>query len=108
MTTQLTRRTARRLTRRFAPTVAEYKAEYKYASRRMIELNTTWLPRYTTAAASPDLAAELATYRTPAELADLHAMLQQYPDEQTAEIRAILEEQAERRLFNQPSSRSAV
>ncbi len=49
--------------------------------------------------AEPGLAAELATYRTPSELADLHAMLSQYPDEETAEIRAILDGQAERRLF---------
>jgi hypothetical protein len=49
--------------------------------------------------ADPCLAAELATYRTPGELADLHAMLAQYPDEETAEIRAILDGQAERRLF---------
>jgi hypothetical protein len=105
MTTQLTRRTTRRLTRRFAETVAECS----YASRRSVELNTPWLARrHTTPAAGPDLAAELATYRTPAELADLHAMLQQYPDEETAEIRAILEGQAQRRRFDQPTSRRAV
>jgi hypothetical protein len=40
------------------------------------------------------LVAELSHYTTPAELLDLEAMLDRYPDEDTAEIREILTGQA--------------
>jgi hypothetical protein len=39
------------------------------------------------------LAAELAAYRSPAELNDLYAVLDTYPDGKTAEIRQILHDQ---------------
>jgi hypothetical protein len=48
--------------------------------------------------ATRDLASELAIYTTPAELNDLAAMLDRYPDEETEEIRSILAGQARRRL----------
>jgi hypothetical protein len=41
-----------------------------------------------------DLAAELATYTTPADLLDLGATLDRYDDADTGEIRAILDAQA--------------
>ncbi|MEV4347787.1 hypothetical protein AB0J83_25300 [Actinoplanes sp. NPDC049596] len=43
------------------------------------------------------LAAELATYTGHAELNDLHALLDNYPDGQTHEIRQILWQQSLRR-----------
>ena len=46
----------------------------------------------------PNLADELAGYTTPQELADIGAMLERYPDEETEEIRDILSAQAMRRL----------
>ena len=45
-----------------------------------------------------DLAAELATYQSPSDLTDLHAMLDRYDDADTEEIRAVLRGQARRRL----------
>ena len=39
------------------------------------------------------LAAELATYRSQADLNDLYALLDSYPDAQTQEIRQILGDQ---------------
>jgi hypothetical protein len=45
-----------------------------------------------------DLASELATYTTEAELLDIAAMLDRYPDEETEEMRSILAGQAARRL----------
>ena len=44
-----------------------------------------------------DLAAELEQYTTPAELLDLHAMLDRYDDSETQEIRTILAGQAQAR-----------
>ena len=44
------------------------------------------------------LAGELAGYRTQAELDDLHALLDHYPDPQTQEIRQILHGQQQQRL----------
>jgi hypothetical protein len=43
------------------------------------------------------LEAELATYSTEAELNDLHALLETYPDGQTYEVREILFRQQSRR-----------
>jgi hypothetical protein len=43
------------------------------------------------------LEAELATYSTEAELNDLHALLETYPDGQTYEVREILLRQRSRR-----------
>lgn len=45
-----------------------------------------------------DLATELAVYTTSAELNDIAAMLDRYPDEETDEMRSILAGQARRRL----------
>jgi hypothetical protein len=45
-----------------------------------------------------DIAAELAGYTTEAELNDIAAMLDRYPDEDTEEIRSILAGQAHGRL----------
>ncbi len=49
-------------------------------------------------AADADLATELASYTTEAELQDMAAMLDRYGDEETVEIRSILAGQAWRRL----------
>ena len=46
----------------------------------------------------PDLAAELATYSSPSDLAALHAMLDRHDDVDTDEIRAVLQGQARQRL----------
>lgn len=45
-----------------------------------------------------DLVAELASYSSPSDLADLHAMLDRYDDADTEEIRTVLQGQAQRRL----------
>jgi hypothetical protein len=49
-----------------------------------------------THAARAALARELATYSSPADLADLDAILDRYNDEETAEIRRILATQRSR------------
>ena len=45
------------------------------------------------------LKAELATYTSPSDLNDLYAMLDNYPDGQTHEIREILSQQQTRRMW---------
>ena len=60
-----------------------------------------WTPRRREAVHSVDLASELAGYTTEAELNDLAAMLDRYPDEETEEIRSILAGQARGRLWTQ-------
>lgn len=45
------------------------------------------------------LAAELATYRSHADLNDLYGVLATYPDEQTEEIRQILWQQQKSRMW---------
>ena len=47
------------------------------------------------------LAAELATYTSHADLNDLYAVLRTYPDEQTHEIRDILRQQQAQRMWAQ-------
>lgn len=50
-----------------------------------------------------NLAEELSTYTTPAELRDLEAMMERYDDGETAQMRSILAAQAaERRVAHSP------
>jgi hypothetical protein len=51
------------------------------------------------------LAAELATYTSPADLNDLWALIDTYPDGQTQEIRQILWEQQVRRTWTAGGTR---
>lgn len=50
--------------------------------------------RHQTRLARQQLQSDLATYTTEADLFDLEATLDRYPDEQTLEIRRILVQQA--------------
>ena len=50
--------------------------------------------RFVERRAHRQLSAELATFSSPAELAELDEMLGRYPSDETREIRAILDRQA--------------
>ena len=65
---------------------------------RTVEFAAGWSIGWSSARRERRLAEELAGYTTPQELADLGAMLERYPDEETEEIRDILAAQALRRL----------
>jgi hypothetical protein len=52
------------------------------------------------------LSAELASFQSPAELAELDEMIARYPDDQTREVRAILDRQAASRQHAAGARRS--
>jgi hypothetical protein len=66
---------------------------------RLLVLRTDILLRRANRRRRRQLAAELATYSTQADVNDLCALLDTYPDGQTWEIRDILSEQQMRRAW---------
>ncbi|MET0418116.1 MAG: hypothetical protein ABW022_19060 [Actinoplanes sp.] len=66
---------------------------------RLLMFRATLLLRRANRRRRRQLAAELATYTSQADLNDLYALLETYPDGQTSELREILGQQQIRRSW---------
>lgn len=66
---------------------------------RLLVLRADWLLRAANRRRRRQLATELGRYVGHAELNDLHAVLDMYPDGQTQEIRQILQRQQANRIW---------
>jgi hypothetical protein len=65
---------------------------------RITDVRTTLAHRRTQRRAHRQLSAELAAFQTPAERAELDLILSRHPESETAQIRAILNEQDYERM----------